>query len=56
MASKPNVSRTIFVFDKKESDDENGVDLDYSVGTVFVTLNLLFYVTYDFVLKYNGEM
>jgi hypothetical protein len=56
MACKPNVSRTVFVFDQKESDDENGVDLNYSVGIVFVTWNLLFYVTYDFVLKYNGEM
>jgi hypothetical protein len=37
MASKPNVSRTISVFDNKETDDENRVGLDYGVGIVFVT-------------------
>lgn len=56
MASKPNVSRTISVFDNKETDDENRVGLDYSVGIVFVTWNLPSYVTYDFILKYNGEV
>jgi len=54
MASKTNVSRTISVFDNRETDDENKVGLNYSVGIVFVTWNLPSYLTYDCVLKYNG--
>lgn len=56
MASQPNVSRTISVFDNSETDDKNRFGLNYSVGIVVVAWNLPSYVAYDFVLKYNGEM